>query len=650
MKQKPGQQVNTLVDTDRTSRTIDLALLCLFCAFVLALLLNPLYVSGNTVFPFVVIKSSLSHLGIVCCFLIVAIQWCRDRLQVHIGIPHLLLLLHILLQLVALFAGENGTRSFWSTYERTQGVYNLIVWSVYACCLALVLHNERRWKLYLQCIVFSSALISLLALFQFYGLIEVSNFSTNDRLGFSVGNAAIFGHYISICLVMAVFFMAGQARVRKTGSPGRSWFGLFSYSIAILLLSSALLATESRGGVIAVVTSLIACGLIAVRRMPKINAVNLMIGLAGCILVVLVLLAGGDFLQDRLEETNLSHHSVEGRLQSWQIGLQALVNRPLFGWGPENFIVPFGLLASPEQAWHESFDYVHNQIIEIAVGSGLAGLSGYVALLTYCCLLLIKKVRNPGQADTTQGPHASLPMLGGLAAYLVGSLFLFDSQPVNLLFFSVLGYCLYQGSKTATPITITETPMKVATIVISLVIFSLTTAIESKFYQSARTVKDIKTAGDWALVLDRARSSSAGGMHAEEHLFQFTGQAWQRWTSLTPEQKEQTRRLLIEQGDELFADEKLSWRTVLTLGYAYLRAVVEFPEVYPRLLKVRNRLEQQAPNREDTHRFIAMYYIGKRDYGRARGTIRNYLALNPLAEGMAELLATIDAGTETESM
>ncbi len=89
---------------------------------------------------------------------------------------------------------------------------------------------------------------------------------------------------------------------------------------------------------------------------------------------------------------------------------------------------------------------------------------------------------------------------------------------------------------------------------------------------------------------------------------------------------------------------------MLTLGYAYLRAVVEFPEVYPRLLKVRNRLEQQAPNREDTHRFIAMYYIGKRDYGRARGTIRNYLALNPLAEGMAELLATIDAGTETESM
>jgi O-antigen ligase len=650
LKQKPGQQVNTLVDTDRTSRTIDLALLCLFCAFVLALLLNPLYVSGNTVFPFVVIKSSLSHLGIVCCFLIVAIQWCRDRLQVHIGILHLLLLLHILLQLVALFAGENGTRSFWSTYERTQGVYNLIVWSVYACCLALVLHNERRWKLYLQCIVFSSALISLLALFQFYGLIEVSNFSTNDRLGFSVGNAAIFGHYISICLVMAVFFMAGQARVRKTGSPGRSWFGLFSYSIAILLLSSALLATESRGGVIAVVTSLITCGLIAVRRMPKINAVNLMIGLAGCILVVLVLLAGGDFLQDRLEETNLSHHSVEGRLQSWQIGLQVLVNRPLFGWGPENFIVPFGLLASPEQAWHESFDYVHNQIIEIAVGSGLAGLSGYVALLTYCCLLLIKKVRNPGQADTTQGPHASLPMLGGLAAYLVGSLFLFDSQPVNLLFFSVLGYCLYQGSKTATPITITETPMKVATIVISLVIFSLTTAIESKFYQSARTVKDIKTVGDWALVLDRAKSSSAGGMHAEEHLFQFTGRVWQRWTSLTPEQKEQTRRLLIEQGDELFADEKLSWRTVLTLGYAYLRAVVEFPEVYPRLLKVRNRLEHQAPNREDTHRFIAMYYIGKRDYGRARGTIRNYLALNPLAEGMAELLATIDAGTETESM
>lgn len=74
--------------------------------------------------------------------------------------------------------------------------------------------------------------------------------------------------------------------------------------------------------------------------------------------------------------------SIRQRAESYRTALLGIRERPVLGWGPENFVVAFdrfysGVLESTHYPW---FDKVHNVFLEVGVTTGLLGLLSYLLL------------------------------------------------------------------------------------------------------------------------------------------------------------------------------------------------------------------------------------------------------------------------------
>ena len=179
-------------------------------------------------------------------------------------------------------------------------------------------------------------------------------------------------------------------------------------------------------------------------------------------------------------------------------------------------------------------------------------------------------------------------------------------------------------------------------------LFLLVITFEVKFIQGAQLVKQMRSENDWHLVLDNFRTSARIKMHSEEHLFHFSNIVWKTWTSLNAEEKQLTKQLFGQEADVLLTNDSPHWRSILSLGYAYLRIAVEYPEVYPKLINIKSLLEEKAPNLEDTHRFVALYFMAQRDFLRAKATVVRYLKLNPRSQGFKAMLTRIDESIDLE--
>ena len=66
----------------------------------------------------------------------------------------------------------------------------------------------------------------------------------------------------------------------------------------------------------------------------------------------------------------------DNRYLIWQKGIEAVAKRPIFGWGLENFEDAGGF-----DLRYLRVDKAHNELIEIAVSSGLIGLGVWVWLV-----------------------------------------------------------------------------------------------------------------------------------------------------------------------------------------------------------------------------------------------------------------------------
>ncbi len=72
---------------------------------------------------------------------------------------------------------------------------------------------------------------------------------------------------------------------------------------------------------------------------------------------------------------------LKPRLDSWKMAWNGIKERPLLGWGQENFIGIYTVNPIPfkgEQVWT---DRAHNIVIEWLINAGILGLLSYMAIL-----------------------------------------------------------------------------------------------------------------------------------------------------------------------------------------------------------------------------------------------------------------------------
>ena len=463
---------------------------------VFLVLLMPLIVTSETLFPFVVGKALYARaiiettfaLWVVLAFMTPAYRpprsWLLIAFSVYLGIAVLAGLFGVSLQ-----------RSLWSTYERMQGIVDLAHWFALTVVVVSVFRSFVHWRALLNFNLGVSVVVALLGVAESFGIRVLPFYDfllTDRRVGITLGNTTYVGAYMLVNVLVGLGFLtqsfvsgprwSGQLqsaaaetdrrrsrgrsgasgsrrRRRRREAPSRSWtspviWWRVFWGAAVVLDFWVLTLSGTRGAIIGLSAGVVAFavgysiwGHLRVVRALALSLIGLLLafGLLFTFAKDSALvrgLASSNVMARRIASIGLDDSSVRGRLASLSTGLQGFAARPVLGWGPENFTIIFGRYFDADPSIQETFDQAHNKLVEELATKGLLGFLSYSAMWGIMSWIVIRQVRR-------RNVHSQLFVLfvgAALAGYFVQNLFLFDTPGTVLGFMLLLGFAVFLES------------------------------------------------------------------------------------------------------------------------------------------------------------------------------------------------------------
>jgi len=140
----------------------------------------------------------------------------------------------------------------------------------------------------------------------------------------------------------------------------------------------------------------------------------------------------------RIANINLQDLTTIDRIYSWNTAWQSYLDRPILGWGPENYRYGFNKYYNPNihEQW---FDRAHNVILDYLNIGGPLALVSYLAVLGFAVFYLWK--------HREEDYVMSVMVIGLLAAYFFQNLFVFDSLNTYLPLLISVGFASWLGLK-----------------------------------------------------------------------------------------------------------------------------------------------------------------------------------------------------------
>ncbi|MBI2055012.1 MAG: O-antigen ligase family protein [Candidatus Sungbacteria bacterium] len=397
----------------------------------------PLYISTSMLFPFITgrnfaFRIIIEILAIAWVGLLVMSREYRPRLTPLVKAVIVLLFIVTLADIL----GVNPYRSFWSNYERMEGLLGLIHMVLFFLIAASMFRKVSDWRLYLYGSSIVSVFVALTALFQNLGLAR--SYQGGVRVDGTIGNPA----YLASYLMFHVFFLLFLAYRER-----RSWLRWAAISAAVFELVIIYL-TATRGVILAMggVAALVAI-FFAFKR-PAEPRGRVVRDISMGILAVGIAVAAGFFLLRstafvkenpvlaRFASLSSSERTVQSRIMIWKIAWQGVKERPILGWGQENFYAAFNKYFDPK-LWNSEpwFDRSHNFFFDWLIHAGVLGLAAYLTVIGVG-VLNIKRAWMKGNFASLEGGL----LVGLSAAYLAQNFFVFDNFQSYFFLFTLLGF------------------------------------------------------------------------------------------------------------------------------------------------------------------------------------------------------------------
>lgn len=341
--------------------------------------------------------------------------------------------------------GVNIHNSFWSTTQWSMGTVTLLHFWLWFLVTTSVFKTWREWRVLLFVNILAALLVGL------YGIAQTIHFPYfpenfyNQRFSSTLSNPIYFGAYA----MMNVFFSAILA-VKENGRILKT--ALF---IVCMFFAGLTLASGSRGVALAFFVSAF---LLFIFFLGEKIALTWKIAISGIfIAIALVLIIGITIFnanepgqwKDNLPESVKHLLLLDGvsnnpRLALAKIGVQGFLERPMFGWGPNNYKFIFFNYVKPEdygkilaEAW---YDQSHNMAIEVLATSGIVGLIASAALWIALLFLLHRMVKKEA---TLSGRITGVLFFLMFLSYLIQNLTVFDTPAPFLMLYLALSCAYY---------------------------------------------------------------------------------------------------------------------------------------------------------------------------------------------------------------
>jgi tetratricopeptide (TPR) repeat protein len=137
----------------------------------------------------------------------------------------------------------------------------------------------------------------------------------------------------------------------------------------------------------------------------------------------------------RLASISVNDLTGMSRLNIWKISFEAFLERPILGYGQDNFSYIFARKFIPEKMWNLEpwYDRSHNVFFDWLVAAGILGLLAYLALYAVTLSLMWKK-------ENDMPFRERAVVTGALAGYFVHNIFVFDNLTSYMLFILLIAY------------------------------------------------------------------------------------------------------------------------------------------------------------------------------------------------------------------
>ena len=342
---------------------------------------------------------------------------------------------------VADIFGINPYTSFWGTFERMDGLINLLHIGAFFFIASSILSTEKLWDRFFNTTIGVSVAVSL------YGILQlVAKLPTEipGRIDSTIGNAGFFATFLLINIFLALYMLIKSEKLNRAYIP------------IIILHLIALFFTGTRGAVVGLVAGIIVAGVILslfannhIEDTPKklrIISISIISGII-VLIGIFFIIKDQPFIKEnpilgRFAAISAQDIQNQNRLKVWAIALTGIKERPILGWGQENFNTVFqNNYQASLYADETRFDRTHNIVLDWLINGGLLGLLAYLAIYAVALFYIWSNRRADSAAKNEPWSITEKSLLTGLlVAYFVNNLFLFDNLTSYILFFTFLAY------------------------------------------------------------------------------------------------------------------------------------------------------------------------------------------------------------------
>jgi len=190
-------------------RGLDRALLWSIRIGIGLLYFVPFVITTDTLFPFIVGKALVTRGIIEIVFAMWAVlAVCRPEYRPARSWLTLLFAAFLAGNLIAALAGVSFTRSFWSNFERMQGVVDLAHWFALFVVMLSVIRRRQQWLVVFNIVVGVGLVEAFLGVAQRFDVRVISILREESRLTGTLGNATYVGAHMAIVAMLSLALLA----------------------------------------------------------------------------------------------------------------------------------------------------------------------------------------------------------------------------------------------------------------------------------------------------------------------------------------------------------------------------------------------------------------------------------------------------------
>ncbi len=445
--------------------------------FLYASVFSVLVVMNQTFFPFIGGKDYFFRTAIELSLIFFLLWWASGapagevsaRLKNLFSQPLFLAvsLFALMFTLATIFAYDPHA-AFWSNYERGEGGFQVLHYYAFFFLSVYLFREKKDWtRLFWVSIAAAVGMIlygagaavfnvdpatgALSNPFGFIGpyaeggkLISPTFlgrvFSNGARFQGSLGNPAYVAPYLMFSLFYLIWLWVSENK--------RTLLINISYGVLGVFLVIFFLASQTRGAFVGLVAALfVFLAVLVLKNRVWRKRLIVLLAVLAVLLGTLMYYGRRDFVKKlpagRLFDIGFSDRTFQTRLWTWNSAWQGFKERPLLGWGPENFSPVFDkyfdprhfIPGQPSETW---FDYAHSIIFDYLVEIGILGFLSYLLIFALFFRELVKKFEARSNVFLT-ALLAALPI-----GYLIQGLALFNILAIYINIFLFLAFACYQ--------------------------------------------------------------------------------------------------------------------------------------------------------------------------------------------------------------